>query len=321
MISLTTIATSWALHARGITPTAWKVLMVMAHMVNGRRGDFDVWPKQATLAEACDMPISTLKRHIQELEDKQFLVRRKRLKKSGGYSSCTYTLNVNTTIQTPNMTVTYDANTDIGYDDEDDDTLAQSELPRSPVGERARSLTGELANEYKNPEPRKNEDSPLFLTEEAPSRDLLGDIIPEDPRSVDLVAYVQAEWAKLAEEYPRIQNPRVLNDARQKKIRARAHDITKHAKGTLTPHDVWDQVFAAIRLSPFLRGDADPGKNYRDPFSLSIDYITRPTVFMNTLERAAIDAERNRHTHSADGRRYGPAEQAMHEVFASLGLG
>lgn len=164
------------------------------------------------------------------------------------------------------------------------------------------------------------ESSPSLPTEEPSQKDLLGDIIPEDPRSVDLVDYVQAQWAKLAEEFPRIQNPRVLNDARQKKIRARAHDITKHAKGTLTAHDVWDQVFAAIRISPFLRGDADPGKNYRDPFSLSIDYITRPTVFMNTLERAAIDAERNRHTHTADGRRYGPAEQAMHEVLASMGL-
>lgn len=320
MISLTTIATSWALHARGITPTAWKVLMVMAHMVNGRRGDFDVWPKQAKLAEACDMPISTLKRHIQELEDKSFIVRRKRLKKSGGYAGCTYTLNVDTMIRTPNSTVHYTAETEIDYDDEDDDTLAQSELARSPVDELARSLTGERAIELKNLEPRNIEDSPLFLTEEAPSRDLLGDIVSEDPRSVDLIEYVQAEWKKLSEEYPRIQNIRVLNDARMKKIRARAHDITKHASGKLTPHDVWDQIFAAIRVSPFLRGDAEPGKNYSAPFSLSIDYITRPSVFLNTLERASIDAERNRHTHSADGRRYGPAEQAMHEVLASMGL-
>lgn len=168
--------------------------------------------------------------------------------------------------------------------------------------------------------PVSTPDSPLFLTEELPPRDLLGDILVERPATADLIEYVTAEWAKLCEEYPRIQNPRVLNDARKKKIRARANEVAKPSGGRLTPHDVWDQVFAAIRASAFLRGEAEPGRNYRDPFSLSIDKICEPARFLQTLERYSIDVERNQHTHSADGRRYGPAEQAMREVIASMGL-
>jgi hypothetical protein len=323
MISRHIAATSWALHARGLTPTAWKVLMVMAHMVNNKRGDFDVWPKQATLADACDMPISTLKRHINELEEKGFLLRRPRMKKSGGVAGCTYTLNVRATFEMPSSSVTYAFAEDDQDDGEGDEPLAQYERARSTTGERARSTTGERAIELLNPEPLKLEDSPLSLTGEATPTDLLGDpissstaLVTVDQRGT-IIDYVKQGWARLVEDFPRTHAVQAWNDSRQKGIARRAAEIVRDSGGTLDAYAVWDAMFEAIRGDPWLRGEGSPTDRYPVPFSLDIDYILRVKVFARTLEKAKTYGPDTRETHNpVTGRRYGPAEQAGRDALA-----
>lgn len=161
------------------------------------------------------------------------------------------------------------------------------------------------------------EESPLFLTEEAPSLDLMDQSQIPPP----LTDYVLEGWKRLVEDHPRIQGIRVLNESRKKKIAARAREIS--SQSTLTAHQVWDQMFLAIRGSDFLCGRAPPGRNYSAPFTLSLDKILEPARFIQTLERASIDAEHNRATSDpTTGRRFGPAEQAgreaMRRYFADL---
>jgi hypothetical protein len=164
----------------------------------------------------------------------------------------------------------------------------------------------------------KEEETPPLPSEEHPHEE--GDLFGGLPESIPipLEDYVLEGWAKLREEYPRVQDVRVLNDSRRKKIRARAAEFVRGSKGAVTEYQVWDQIFDAIRNSVWLRGDAPPSQRYPTPFSLGIDYILRPTVFLQTLERAVNDEHDNLRTSDPrTGRRFGPAEQALRDAIAS----
>jgi len=306
-------AITWGMQVRGLDSGPWRLLMVLCSYV-GKKG-YEVWPSYNTMAERAETSRASAKRFVALLIERGLIEQAgTKWRENGGRSVNVYRIKVGE--------IDVD---DVGPDEEDDFTEASDPRVKLNRGgshscDPGARVTADPCREPLIEGTSIPEDSPLFLTEETPSQDLLGDLVPSDPRSVDLVDYVQAEWSKLAERYPRIQNPRVISEARKKKIRARAKDVAGRSGGALTAHDVWDQIFAAIAASAFLRGEAPPTRHYPDPFSLSIDYITRPAIFLQTLERYTIDAERNQHTHSADGRRYGPAEQAMREVLAGMGL-
>jgi hypothetical protein len=184
--------------------------------------------------------------------------------------------------------------------------------------ERGPESAGEGArNRATEPSSRnlEKEQTPPLPSEEPPLEggDLFGGLPADLPEPIE--DYVLRGWSKLHEQFPRVQDVRVLNDSRRRKIGARAAEIVRGTGGSLTPYQVWDQIFDAVRNSVFLRGEAAPSAKYPTPFSLSIDYILRPAVFLQTLERAVNDEHDNRITSDpGTGRRYGPAEQALRDA-------
>ena len=68
-------ATNWAIKQRGLKPAAKIVLWHLADCHNGHTGQCN--PRQALLAEMCEMGRSTLNRHLDELE-KRGLIKRHR---------------------------------------------------------------------------------------------------------------------------------------------------------------------------------------------------------------------------------------------------
>ena len=59
-------ATNWAIRQRGLKPAAKIVLWHLADCHNGHTGQCN--PRQALLAEMCEMSRSTLNAHLAELE-------------------------------------------------------------------------------------------------------------------------------------------------------------------------------------------------------------------------------------------------------------
>lgn len=288
-LSRQTIAVAWALQVRGIPPAAWKVLMVMAHMVNNRRGDFDVWPSHRRLAEECDMPVSTLKRQLDLLDNEKLIVRSQRFRNDGGKSSCTYTLNVKAKFAMHGRSI------DVDFEaDDSDEPIAHIELSPQPAGGPSPQPASELS-EYKKKEPLKKE---LSLFDAGASSGV------ELPDITDLVA---KKWNDAADKHPGVQKARLpLDDARKQAIRNRS---TRTEPGQ-SIHQLWDQFFDRIEASEFLQGRAPPGHNRREPFKLSMTWALKSANFNEIMEGKYGDRHANRTTHTAGGRRLGPAEQA-----------
>jgi hypothetical protein len=160
---------------------------------------------------------------------------------------------------------------------------------------------------------QNKEDSPPLSSREAPPEPGF-DLVMEES-TPDLIDHVQAEWAKLKADFPRIAGIRALTEDRKKKIRARAAALAVPGPGGVTPHQVWDEMFRAIRGSKFMRGEAEPGRGYDRPFILTLDKLLEPKFFVTQLEKAAIHAADT--VASSDprtGREYGPAEQSGRAV-------
>jgi DNA-binding transcriptional MocR family regulator len=164
----------WAMNARGVSVGAWRVLVTLARKV-GRRG-FDVWPKHRTLADECEMSLSTVRRALNELEGAGFIVIQERyLEESGDRTSNIYRLQVR-----QKMTFPGGADLEISPDDEDDESSippsqieqgGPSKLNRPPVHVRPHPLlTGEQAEEEIPLEGIPIEDSPPLLSEGTPPR-------------------------------------------------------------------------------------------------------------------------------------------------------
>lgn len=163
---------------------------------------------------------------------------------------------------------------------------------------------------FGEPPPRDEGGSNLPAVIDQPMFELIPDAAPE----LDLIDYVKAEWAKLSADHPRIANPRVWNDSRTKKIKSRAMDVVRAAPAPVSMFDVWDQIFAAIRGSEWLRGDSAPSKGYSESFVVYLDFVLRQSEFFKILEKAPIDAERNRTIPTVNGRQLSGSEQAAYRA-------
>jgi hypothetical protein len=198
--------------------------------------------------------------------------------------------------------------------------------------------------------PFSDEKSPVFTTEESrkrdtepsiePSResepptpygvdtptgdsDLFGGAIPTGPE-LPIEEYVEEAWHRLKDDFPRIADIDLMTPSRKKLIETRAGEVVRDRKRrgeTITAEAAWDAIFAAIRRSTFLCGNAPPGKNRTGPFKLTIEYVTRAREFAKILEGAYDDDERYRGRGGFDagtGRSYGPAEAAVRSSLDGL---
>jgi hypothetical protein len=86
----------WAMHARGLEPVAWKMLMKLAGRVNSERCDFDVWPSNRQLAEDCEVSVATVKRHLPILVEAGFIRILPQVRASGATTSNRIRLQVRT---------------------------------------------------------------------------------------------------------------------------------------------------------------------------------------------------------------------------------
>lgn len=185
-----------------------------------------------------------------------------------------------------------------------------------PTGETG-SVTGESPAPRNVIEPSEETTPPSPDGEVAPTdEDLFGGGLPAAAER-SLEDRVVEAWGELVAEHPIIAGVRVLDDSRKKKISARADKAAKQLG--LTPWQVWEQIFAAIRRSSFLCGRAPPGRDYATPFKLTLDKVLEPRRFNSILEGAHDDRPGNRsRTHTEDGRPMGSAEQAGRSILDSL---
>jgi len=306
----------WAMKARGLTPTAWKLLLKLCDRVNNERDDFDVWPSQKLIANDCEISVATVKRHLQELVDEGYV------KVIGQFDTRTNSKTVNRyRIQVRNRAVMPKefviiepegiAQPDPGYGAGMSLPIAQSELG----GEFTRELT----------EPTKlrtypNEPNPSLPSEETPPDDLFDSNLPMVIESKpSIIEYVDSEWKKLVAEYPRTVGIRVWNDSRRKGVAKRAQEGVRAWGGTVDAYQIWDMIFAAVRGDRFLRGEAEPTRDYPTAFALEIDTMLRPKFFARTLEKAATNELDNiRTSDPRTGRQFGGGEQAARAAIIRL---
>lgn len=183
-----------------------------------------------------------------------------------------------------------------------------------PTG-AAGSVTGESPAPRNVREPSEETIPPSPDGEDTPTTeiDLFGGDLPIDEQR-PLEQLVVEAWHALVAEHPAIGTIKILDPARVKKIGARATAAAE--KLGLTPWQVWEEVFAAIRRSNFLCGRAPPGRDYSAPFKLTIDKVLEPRRFNSILEGAHDDrpGQGQRTFDPVTGRRYGPSEQAGRSV-------
>lgn len=302
-------AITWALKARGISPTARVLLMELCSHVNSGRDDFDVWPSHRLLAEEVEISVSGVKRHLNELAEAGYIEAQPGVRDNGGKSSNIYRIMVDTISIMPKKRKVHIRN-----------PIGQSDLGDSSPVDYAPQFTADLCREPLKERTSLIEDSPLSLTGEATPTDLFEDdssnaLVVAKP---SLIEYVGEKWEALCTDFPRTHRIQVWNDARKKAVARRAAEFVRSMNGEVDAYWVWDRMFEAIRADRWLRGEGEPTKNYPTPFSLDIDYITRVRVFAQTLEKAANHERDNRITHTPGGRLMGPAEQAGIAALALL---
>jgi len=260
-MSRNAVAVAWALHARGLTPTAWKILMVMAHKINNRRGDWDTWPSQKRLAHDAELTLSTLKRHLIELETKGFISRTQRYREDGALSSCTYTLRVKATFEMPENDEHHDFSADDTDGYSDAPPIGQSDLGAKVRGELGARVNGDLCKEPLNIEPLKNEDSPIIP--KGDDTDLFGlPVVDHDMTDEQLGdAYVE-RWNRLCDAEEKLERVTRFSADRQKELALRL-DTRKPAEvGVLL-----DELFKRIAASRWLRGRDRKSAGWRASWS------------------------------------------------------
>lgn len=134
-------------------------------------------------------------------------------------------------------------------------------------------------------------------------------VLIEDEKLLDAIA---TRWNDAAERHPGVQKARLpLDDARKQAIRLRS----KRTEDGETVQHLWDQFFQRIEESTFLQGREPPGKGRSGPFTLSLTWALKSTNF-NEIMEGKYGGNSSGPTHTATGRRMGPAEQAGARTFA-----
>lgn len=294
----------WALNARGLSITGWKVLVMLAKRV-GKRG-FDVWPKHKTLATDCEISVSSARRALKELEDAGFLQIVARFDEEGDRTSNIYRLQVRAKMMFPNDEI------DLQPDDDDDE-------PSIPV--RSRGGLFNLNTPPCSPENRRSvqiEQTGLFTDEQAEEdsegRNSNEGFSPSPagegpPAAESLIDFVERRWAEIVEQNDnRIAAIRKLDDGLRHTIELRGK---QHAREGETPIDVWREALDNIATSRFLRGLVPPGPGRDSPFRLSIGWATRASTFREILS-GSFNRDRDPNLHDPNtGRRLGPTEAAL----------
>lgn len=312
----------WAMHARGLEPVTWKILVKLAARVNSERRDFDVWPSNRQIAEDAETSVATVKRHLPILVDEGFIRILPQTRKDGATSSNRIRLLVRSKHVMPK-------GVEIDVDAESMDHDLSWGGVQSEPGPR---VTGEPCREPLESGTYSSEPLPPSPDGEGPpvgDSDLFGGELPvvEPPKLEDVVMEL---WTQLKLDEPGIAGVDVLSEAMKRKITARAGEVvrgrSKKAAGTvppegLTPEGVWREIFDRIRRSTFLCGRAPPGKGRTGPFKLTIDYVLRQDQFLKILVGGYDDDERfddRRDFDAGSGRSYGPGEATVRRALSRL---
>lgn len=303
----------WAMSARGLDPTAYKILIKLACRVNSERRDFDVWPSHKQLAEDAEVSVATLKRHLPVLVSEGYLKILPQTGKTGGTTSNRYRLRVKAKLTMPNEEIEIDAD---AMDQGLSWGVAQSELGGSSlVNHASEPLKDEPTKE--NPSSPDGEDPPV-------ERDLLGDpIVTAEQRKAaeeqELVELVERLWHALAVSNPMTTDIEEIGPRRRKAVLARAADFAKPERG---PREVWLAIFEQITASTHLRGLGKPGKDRTEPWAADFDWLIGPINFGKVLEGKYRD---RRQAHPAfdagTGRELSPASSAARRVASRLRAG
>jgi hypothetical protein len=313
------------MQVRGLDPGPWRLLMVLCGFVGKR--DYRVWPSFATMAERAEISRPSAKRFVALLIERNLIEQVDvRWRENGGRSVNEYRICVGEIDMTEE-------------DHEEEDDYISERDPRVKLNrgqghscDPGPRVTGEPCREPLLDRTSIIEDSPLSLTGEHPPKDLLGDAIqPSTALTVighpngTIIEHVAKGWNALADDFSRIPRVRVWSDARKKLVAKRASEVVRASDGVLTAYQVWDMVFQAIRNDPWLRGEAQPGRNHDRAFVIEIDHVLRAggnPNFTRILERATTnDNDRRATINPATGREFGPAEQATRNALARLRAG
>lgn len=152
-------AITWALHARGISPTAFRLLIQLCSHVNSARDDFDVWPKHKTIAKEAEISVSGVKRHIAELVDGGFIEVRPSMRDDGAKSSNVYRIMVNTQHQMPGGV---QVNVTSGTVQSDPCPQPSSDLSPQVTADPCKEPLEEITSEILNITPPPTEPLPLL---------------------------------------------------------------------------------------------------------------------------------------------------------------
>ena len=141
-------AITWAIRARGISAGAYRLLIALARRV-GKRG-FDVWPSHEKMSEDAELSVSSVRRHLAELEAARLILIVPRQRASGARSSNAYRLQVMIAHSFATGATQW-VRPDDGQDDDADDGDEHVNLDRGGAQiEQGALFTGEQASELES---------------------------------------------------------------------------------------------------------------------------------------------------------------------------
>lgn len=308
----------WAMNARGISAGAYKVLMKLSKRVGIH--NFRVWPSHKKLAEDCELSVSTVRRHLAELEERGYLKIVPRYDDAGDRTSNEYLLQVRVRITTPHdvdeIEPEYQADEDhdAGADVSSSAEGGLFKLNRPSVQFEGTGLfTGEQAEDIPDGTNSSGRLPPSPDGDGTPQTQF--ELVAEQIEPEPLVAYVEHRWHELASNHAGIADVRKIDDGLAKMIRDRAGN---HARGGEGAQAVWGQVFDAIERSPFLQGRAPPGRDHSKPFRLSLGWLSKPANFREVIGGRYDGHDDPNRIDPATGRRLGPTEQAVRGTITRL---
>lgn len=269
-------ATDWAISVRGLKPSEFRVLMVLADCHNGRgKGCF---PSGEYLREACEMSNGTLYNNLGALEQKGLIQRLTRADKDGkGRSSTAYTFPFEDHFEAPEDGGANSSGLESGspeIENTDHNILCLPSTRFQQTGIRPVSSTLESGwdqiPENGGPDSSRLETEPGRNREDPLNREDSCEIAIQPSLDIDPPEIVAVEaWNDTADRtgWPKVAN---INQTRKRAIAARLKDLGG-LKG-------WGVALARAEQSDFLCGRTDR------PFRCTFDWLTKPANLTKLME-------------------------------------
>ena len=279
-----------AKHIRGLSHAEFRVLFYLLDSAN--QDTYECYPSLKNIAAHTDMAPRTVQRHISALAERGLFEKIEQRRSDGSRAVNCYRFHAVGTMKIGREMIVQ-LGVDVGTDPE------QQHANSGTLDNRPIVAGGDDSGDVGSRQSRQDidqESEPVIGTTSPDGddgrRDLFGRKIDDKAvviQSPSVIDFVRDEWAKLKHELgDKIADCRAITESQARLIRERSRQHARENEGSI---DVWRLVFAEIRRSRFLRGEAPPGFGRQKRFRLSLSDLLKPHIFTKVVNGKYADTE------------------------------